>query len=268
MSSNPLFRYGNMTLTVEKVTPKIAESWMTAANTNNRRIRPATVAQYARDMAAGRWEKKPLAICFLSDGSMGNGQHTCGAIVKSGCTQELLIARNCTIEQVAALDQGLGRSMTDIAHFVGSDLTSRESSIARIVSFGITDGARRSFHELFNAYLQHKDLIDWVCGLSPKKKGFTAATLAVLVRAAHGHDRTRLMQFIDALNSGVIESQSDSAAIRLRDYLRSRTTTAGGAAGRVDVYRRTQSALHAFLLNKPLTKLYGTDAELFPIPSK
>lgn len=53
-----MLKYGQMTLTAEMVTPAIAKKWL-EQNAGNRRLREPTVEQYARDMMADNWERKP-----------------------------------------------------------------------------------------------------------------------------------------------------------------------------------------------------------------
>lgn len=50
-------KYGQMTLSVEVVTPAVARRWLDS-NTNNRRLRKTVVEQYAADMTSGAWERK------------------------------------------------------------------------------------------------------------------------------------------------------------------------------------------------------------------
>jgi hypothetical protein len=263
MSGN-LLMYGQMRLTTEIVTPEIAAKWLKLDNVNNRRVRKGQVSQYARDMNAGKWERKPLAICFCEDGSLGNGQHTLGAIVESGEPQELLIARNVPPKAIAVMDVGLRRTLSDIAHFVGSDFDSKEAATARVLEFGPGDSARRSFSELFDAYEKHQIAIEWVLQRSSRTVGFSASSLAVYARASYHNDLYRIEEFMDVIKSGIVTSDADSAAIRLRDYCRA-TKGAGSSQGRIQLYQRTESALHAFLRRKPMTKLYGTEKELFPL---
>lgn len=75
-----------MQLTVEKITPKIAEAWLNA-NTCNRKLRDGIVERYAADMTAGKWTECPEPISFYVDGDLADGQHRLFAITESGTTQ-------------------------------------------------------------------------------------------------------------------------------------------------------------------------------------
>lgn len=263
MSPN-LMMYGQMRLSVELVRPETAAKWMKIDNVRNRRIRKAAVSQYARDMRTGQWHLKPVAICFCEDGTLGNGQHTLSAIIESGEPQLLLIARNVPASTIAVMDVGLRRTIADISHFVGGEVSSREAAVARVIEYGAGDCERRSFSELYDAYKKHQIAIDWVIQRSAKSFGFSAASLAVYARASYHDDLYRIEEFLEVIKSGIVTSDADSAAVRLRDYCRS-TSKSGSRDGRVEMYRRTESALHAFLRRKPMSKLYGTEKELFPI---
>jgi hypothetical protein len=255
-------KYGQMTLTVETVTPALAARWL-EKNTNNRPVRKSFVAQYARDMEGGNWHMKPVAICFDEDGVLGNGQHTLSAIVQSGRPQELLIARGVTRKSIAFMDVGLRRTVADVSHFVGSNFESRAVSVIRIVAFGL-GGTRRSFDELFDAYLQHKQVVDFVLEGRRKAVCYSAPVLAVCARALYTREWHKILRFLDILQSGVVTDASESAAVRLRDFLRSRTSSGNSAT--FEAYRKTQSSLDAFLRGVPMTRVYGTAEELFPLP--
>ncbi len=258
-------KYGQMLLSVETVTPAIAKRWLDHSNLNNRRLRLPTVNQYADDMINWVWHKKPVAICFDVGGMLGNGQHTLHAIIKSGIPQELLIARNVPSEAIAAMDVGLKRTIADIAHFLGEELGSRQAAIARLLKWGPASTDTRSFSATLDAYIEHDEPIDWVCKMCPRASGFSAAVLAVIVRAWYSRDRKRIAEFIEVMKTGVASGNEDVAAIRLRDFCRS-LKSSGGRAMVIETYQRTQSALDYFLRRKPITKLYGTDKELFSLP--
>lgn len=258
-------QYGQMMLTVELVTPELAENWQKLLNVKNRRFRPGVAASYADDMRRGAWIRKPVPICFDEHGLIGNGQHTLAAIIQSGITQELLIARHVPAEAIAVMDVGLKRSFADVAHFVGNEVGSREAAIARTVAVGPASTEPRSFAFLFAEYLRHQHAIDTLCAIAPKRAGFSASVMATLVRAWHGHDHARILEFVDVMKRGVVRGPEDTAAIRLRDYCRN-LKSGGGRGPTIETYKRAQSALYAFLKRKQMAKLYGSDRELFPLP--
>ena len=257
-------KYGQMIISIELVNPTIAKRWL-EQNTNNRRLRRESVNKYARDMSAGDWHRKPVAICFDDSGLLGNGQHTLNAIIESGTSQELLIARNVPRKSIALMDIGLKRTFADVAHFIGENYDSRRGAVARTAAWGV-NWEQKSFDEVFDAYREHKEVIDFVCDRSPKKVGYSAAVLAVCARAMYTHDASKVERFLDILTTGLVDDLSESAAVRLRDFLRTRGIH--GRAGQNEVFRKTTSALAAFLRGEPLAKIYGTGEDLFPLPQQ
>lgn len=251
------------------VSPATAKTFM-ASNATNRRLDIRTVDSYARDMAAGRWPPCPDAVCFLPNGALGNGQHRLSAIIKSGADVELLIATNVPEESIAAMDRGRKRTATDFAHFIGDDASARDFSIARIVEFGRSDISNvrvRTYDELIDAVNKHRDAINFVLSYSKgKKRGFNAVVLAVVARAFYTRQTSRLQEFLSVLESGLCESAADSAAITLRDFLHSVKNNRGNSLGRLVYYDKTQSALRSFLDFRPMSKVYGTSDDLFPVP--
>jgi hypothetical protein len=257
-----MLQYGQMTLTVEIVTPALAKKWL-EQNTGNRRLREPTVAQYARDMETLHWERKPVAICFLETGALGNGQHTLNAIVRSGRQQELLVARNVPRETIAAMDRGLTRTINDVANFLGAELESRKAGVARLIRYGPRDQGSKSFNELLDAYQDHADVVDFVCSGTRKTAGMSSAVLAVCAKAAYSQDRDKIQRFMEVLRTGIVRGEHESAAIRLRDFTRS-LRGASSPSVREETYNKTMSALSNFLQGNPMSKLYGTHLDLFP----
>lgn len=260
-----LLKYGSMTLGVEVITPAIAHDYL-RHNDKNRRIRKSVVAQYARDMRSGNWHEKPVAICFDQSGLLGNGQHTLSAIMESGRSQKLLVARNVPRESIAAMDIGLRRSIADVSNFVGLDLNRREAAIARVLAFGIDDNMSRSFEELLQAYIQHEDAIRWVIDRSKSKvTGLNSSVLSVVAMAWYTADRRELERFLQILADGVSANPWDKNVILLRDFCRG---LKGGNSPRLreEVFRKAQSALGAFIDRRVLSKVYGSATQRFLVP--
>jgi hypothetical protein len=263
--TRPILYLGNIAITVELITPEVASHMLSTANVNNRRLRARYVMQYADDMTAGKWEKKPVAICFNTLKQLCNGQHTLHAIVESGMAQEMLVARNMTDRQIAMMDRGIARTLTDISHFLGQEFDSRRASIARVVGFGPEDSAPRSFDALFDAYVAHKDEIDMVIEASPtKSKNMSACVMAVCVKALRLHPQKRVERFLHVLRTGLADGAHESAVIRLREYLNS-LHGANTTKVRVETYCKTMSALDYFLRGQAISKLYGTSEDLFKV---
>lgn len=258
-----MLKHREMTMAVELVSPAIASKWL-QQNRNNRRVRDKVVDQYANDMLQGYWFFKPVAICFDEMGNLGNGQHTLNAIIRSGQAQDLLVARNVAREAIAAMDRGVTRTLNDVANFIGADFDGRRASIARVIRWGPKTSTGQSFNELMDAYLEHAEHIDFVCNNAPRTAGLNATALAVCAKALYTNDKNRIRRFIELLHTGMSAGDYESAAIRLRDYARSQRGSSTTVL-RAEMYNKTMSALAHFLEGKPMSRLYGTDDDLFPV---
>lgn len=76
---------------LQKITPAMAEKWLATPNTKNRKLRQRTVEAFAADMRRGKWHITHQGIAFDEAGNLLDGQHRLAAIVKSGCTIEMLV---------------------------------------------------------------------------------------------------------------------------------------------------------------------------------
>lgn len=258
-----------MTLTSELVTPALAAEWL-SRNACNRRLRPQVVDNYSRDQASGNWMPIPVAVCLLPDGSLGNAQHTLSAIVKSGKSLRLLVARNVPYSSIAVMDRGIQRTVSDVAHFLGMNFESRRAAIAKACHLGckLSPNSAMTFHELWGVYEQHKLVVDFAFELSPKKgpAGVNTTMLGIVARAAYTQNKERLAKFVHIIINGVCESSSDQAAIRYRDWASGFSSSMVGSRGVNQVYRRAQAALKHFIAGAPITKLYGIEGDVFEIP--
>ncbi len=82
-------------------------------NVNNRRLEPDRVEMYARDMASGDWRQNNQGIAVGQDGTLHDGQHRLWAVVKSGCTINMLVVAGVAATARATIDQGRARTVGD-----------------------------------------------------------------------------------------------------------------------------------------------------------
>jgi len=120
---------------------------------------------------------------------------------------------------------------------------------------------------LVEAFTEHEDVIRFALAVSPKKVGFSSSVVAVMARAAYTEDREQITRFASLLDSGITTQKGDDAVIRLRDLVRSGGLGSGRGL-KTEVYAKASVALRAFLRGRPLSKLYATGEEVFPLPVK
>jgi len=109
-----------MRQSVELITPKMAAKYL-EKNTNNRSLREKYAERLAQAMRDGQWLATGQPIIFLSDGTVGDGQHRLKAIVISGISLKTAVVRGVTKEAMKAIDTGHSRSAADVVEIVRGD---------------------------------------------------------------------------------------------------------------------------------------------------
>lgn len=96
------------------ITPEIAREWLDSMPAYQRKPAKGTVAEYAKDMAAGRWvEGTGDAFRFNKLGQMIDGQHRCLAVIESGVTIKGVVIEGLDDEVFLVLDRGRKRAASD-----------------------------------------------------------------------------------------------------------------------------------------------------------
>lgn len=116
------FEYGD-------VTPELAQHYLTY-NTENRNLRQRHVERLASDMSKGAYVANHQGIAFDTEGKLIDGQHRLHAIVQSGVTVQMMIARDVPVEARRYIDTGARRSASD---FQPGQHVNTRSAAARIL---------------------------------------------------------------------------------------------------------------------------------------
>lgn len=124
MSSTP-------TTAVVNVTPAQAAEWLAKNNTHNRALRENKVASYARDMASGAWAFNGDTIRFSSDGTLLDGQHRLGAIVRADVTVPCIVVWGLAAETQDTMDIGAHRALRDQLLLRGENNSRDLAAVAR-----------------------------------------------------------------------------------------------------------------------------------------
>lgn len=198
---------------IMSVTPKLAGEWL-AKNTHNRNIRSAVVAQYARDMAQGRWQFTGEAIKFDTDGNLLDGQHRLLAIVRADVAVSLLVIHGVAATSQEVMDSGTKRQASDALALRGHANTALLASVAR---FAILLDASDDFGKS----VTHSEVIKWV-EANPDLQMAARATNAIqgfvdLAPTALCYSRLVLArsnaeaaeQFFDAIANNITTGQGD-----------------------------------------------------------
>lgn len=159
---------------LEEVGPRIAAEYL-EHNRSNRPIRQRHVKALARQMEKGLWMATDQGIGFDWNGHLTNGQHRLMAIIESGKTIEIMVARNLDpgAKTVTDRDQ-VSRSAADVFYMrgvAGSDKCKTIQAAINVMHRFSVDGRYRNSRDKltqdqYDAYYDHYPQImrwvDWV----------------------------------------------------------------------------------------------------------
>ena len=207
----------------------VGPEWAAAAlerNHDNRPIRKSGVATIARAMREGRYrDKLPMPICFDIEGILRDGQHRLSAVVESGCTIFFTVCFGCDPGERDYYDQGIPRSVSDIAREHGHASTTLAQAVAvLILRVELGDGGpldRNMQTERIDALFAAGP--DFAASLRECRKARalvppTTGALAWWYIAAHTEHRDKLDGFWEDITRGVLLAENHPA-LRVRNYL-------------------------------------------------
>lgn len=262
--------------TDELITPKLAEKYLNA-NTNNRPLREGHAEKMAHDMLADAWTFCDVSIKFYDDGSLADGQHRLWAIVTSGKAQRFRVVRGLTKAEAVNIDTGAIRNPVDVMRIQGLDMAMTNAIMA--IARGIEDGAAsntgpaRSMSEVLVIAAKHKDAAHWAFKHGPRGRGMkNAAVHAAMGRAYYvEREKERLAHFGVVVTKGFTETNEDSAAIAMRNYLimkQQQHISVSKAAMWRDTFIKTQNAIYNFMRHKPLSIIKTIPDESYPLAER
>lgn len=261
----------DMTAVVENVTPSRAKEFLSKSR-GNRSIRYMRVEKYVIDQREGRWHLSPHGLCFDVDGYFCDGHHRCHAVIKSGITQRFLICRNVALEMLPYIDAGLPRSARDALAMAGlGDYSPDLITTARCLDAFPTGPAKKYMApaDILPTIHAHAEALSFSCTLfRSHSAGISRAVRVLVAKAWYYEDADRLSEFAKALCSGLVaNAEEDCAAIVYRNFLLRNSKLGGvGMTAEKERYRKGQVALDAFARRDTITKLYGTEKDLYPLP--
>jgi hypothetical protein len=258
-----------MDLSIETITPKQAEKYL-QFNTSNRNLRKSLVSQYARDMTNGKWRLTHQGVAFNCDGTLLDGQHRLKAIVESGVTVQMLVARGVDSKNQLVMDDHAKRSAGDALTLArGERVTATEVAIVRaavelqVKSFS-AHNTKAELNELIDKFRGALDFTSEF--LTTKHRGVTAAPVwgAIALAWYYVDDLERLRSFCRMLcGIDMVTEEGDRSSQLLREWLL--RTGVRYAAQRSEAFCKTQRAIVAFSKHQKIDKLYGTTVH-YPWP--
>lgn len=257
------------------ITPELAAAWL-AKNTHNRTIRKSWVKELARRITSGLWRTTHQGIAFDSQGTLIDGQHRLLAVLEANAPVVMWVFFAGDMSHQLVVDDHGKRSPFDALSLseidIAKELTRDHVSTARGMMIGINCNYRWANQELRDFVEAYFPAIDFATShvlARGKRAHLTIATVAAVIGRAYFHeDKARLIEFCEMLYTGKIAEDTDTAVLRLRDWLLGSNTNGGGGSAKKDIYLRVERALSAFCKHQPLAKLYQANCELYPLPTE
>lgn len=120
-----------------RMTPEIAAKIL-EKNTNNRRVRPAAVAGYSRDMANGLFQYNGDAIRIATDDTLLDGQHRLLACLDSGASFDTILIEGLPPATRMTIDSGVKRTVGDRFMMAGRENANALARTCRLLALFAT----------------------------------------------------------------------------------------------------------------------------------
>lgn len=166
-------------VTLEKITPEVAQEWLNTYNTCNRNLRLSHVDKLVRDILNGSWKINGDAIRFSVSGELLDGQHRLTAIAKSGLAVETLVIRGISEASRQTIDSGIKRTSGDNLGLMGIKNCNRVAAACRYAILLKTRqfGASFTNSEIIDFYNKHSAISEHATRFEKSIAG--SATMAV-----------------------------------------------------------------------------------------
>lgn len=236
-------------------------------NRTNRRMRQAAVDKYAKLMRAGQWVLNNDAIVVSRTDELLNGQHRLRAVIKSGCSVQMLILWDAEPESFETMDRPLTRSVGDALGQLGYSSTATLAAALRAhrqLTTGVWDN---------NESLEPRaavQLLQATPGFEHAQRGvglvrgvITPGLAMALYHRLYLIDATAAEEFFSRVGTGENLSM-DHPIYRLRERLY-------GKSRGMRLERKVEAALtikawNAWRADRKMQALGWRDDEPFPVP--
>ncbi len=176
---------------VVKITPALAKTLLERNYQNNRSLKKQTIGKYATIMKSENWLTSPEGIVFDHNDELIDGQHRLEGIVRSDCTQNILVILGVDNSVYEVLNRGAGRTPADALR-----IPKKVAEVARVMAMiqtgdtmvtqaGITD---TSIKEMANIVHGTHDQLMEECPTARKIFSSAAVRTAACVRILTGEN--------------------------------------------------------------------------------
>lgn len=250
---------------IETINPEMAKEYLKKNNVN-RVLRRRTVQKYATEMKNGDWQLTDEGISFYTDGSLANGQHRLNAVIEANIPVDFYVTRDVP-KQNTIHDRGQKRTSSDILRLDGITSSASSTNALSLVNFMFFLAQRQTVGDstLKKFICENEEMICEtlrISGITSNKMQLArkAPVMAAVFCALYcGVPEDGLCNFIKILNHGFTESQDETAAIVLRNYLIQDFVNSNSQ--RIFAFAVATNAIKDFANGNPRRKRYKTNID-------
>jgi hypothetical protein len=210
---------------VVRVTPAMAKEWL-GTDYLNRDYQENVASRWAREISAGEWQLNGQPIIFDADGSLLDGQHRLGGVIKADRAVDMLVVRGIDRRARPTIDKGSPRSSADEFAMNGEEdskaLAAGLQAYHNIIA-GTSSGraklAQRELDSLLESHPRMRSSVRFYKHLKNKTQGILgpATARALHCRFSELVDVEEANNFISVILTGIgATPETWEGSIRLR----------------------------------------------------
>lgn len=241
----------------ETITPAIAKKLL-VGNTRNVRISSRKVAQFAADMAAGKWALTGEPIIIAKGGLINTGQHRLHAVIASNTPIVTFVTRGADPDDFRQIDVG-SKPAAAILDMLGVKNPTKTAAAARLaINYRNGDKINAKPSRIhITEFVEQNPYIAEVTDYCRASKVVPSSTLAAVIflATADGSNRDRVMEFIAGVVDGAMMDVTDPR-YQLRDeFIRLKNVQKRVQGEDMSALPAVAQAWNAWVANAPLKRV-------------
>lgn len=224
----------------------------------NRKVKVWLKDAYKRDIETDRWIPSDESIGIDFNGVVYNGRHRLTALVESGKEWPFYVTFNCLEEAKFTVDSGAKRNQSEkLRMVIDTKLGNRTTGFCKAIMKGLQNKLRYTETEIAEFAHKWQDLVLWTSKNLPKGR---VEVQAAVGKAYLWYGPEKIEPFAERLRDVRFTEDGDPARALYLALTKAKINRINVA---LVAYKKTLSAIEATITNKPLSRLYERDEDIF-----
>jgi len=243
-------------LTTEMAKAMLQSVW--TETEGNRKLKVWLKDAYKRDIDNDRWIPSDESIGIDFNGVVYNGRHRLTALVESGKEWPFYVTFNCLEEAKFTVDSGAKRNSAEKLRLViDTKLGNRTTGFCKAIMKGLQSKVRYTETEIAEFAHKWQDLIAWISSNLPVAR---AEVQAAIAKAYLWYGPEKIELFAERLREVKFTEDGDPARALYLALTKAKINRINVASV---AYKKTLASVEATVTNKPLSRLYERDEDIF-----